>query len=167
MSAGNHKGASGESPRSAARRRRRFLTRRNAVILGILLGLGIVAIIFISLLAYRLGYIDRYIAGQIKGTLATYGVRADIREFHTSFSPQTVEILGVELYDSQTGERLGKVDRLLATVRIEDLYALNLRRNINLKDPALSFDGMHYTKEGGQLIASALVGPIAQVAQDS
>jgi len=140
MSAGNHKGVSGESPRSAARRRRRFLTRRNAVILGILLGLGIVAIIFISLLAYRLGYIDRYIAGQIKGTLATYGVRAEIREFHTSFSPQTVEMLGVELYDSQTGEKLGKIDRLLATVRIEDLYALNVRRNINLKD--LSVEGM-------------------------
>ena len=140
MSANNHEGASGESRRSASRRRRRFVTRRNAVILGILLGLGIVAIVFIGLFAYRFGYIDRYIAGQIKNTLATYGVRADIREFHTSFSPQTVEILGVELYDSQTGERLGKVDRLLATVRIEDLYALNLRRNINLK--ALTVEGL-------------------------
>src|SRR5437867_4962823 len=140
MSANNHEGASGESRRSASRRRRRFVTRRNAVILGILLGLGIVAIVFIGLFAYRFGYIDRYIAGQIKNTLATYGVRADIREFHTSFSPQTVEMLGVELYDSQTGERLGKVDRLLATVRIEDLYALNLRRNINLKD--LTVEGL-------------------------
>src|SRR5437762_8695426 len=140
MSANNHEGASGESRRSASRRRRRFVTRRNAVILGILLGLGIVVIVFIGLFAYRFGYIDRYIAGQIKNTLATYGVRADIREFHTSFSPQTVEILGVELYDSQTGERLGKVDRLLATVRIEDLYALNLRRNINLK--ALTVEGL-------------------------
>src|SRR5437773_2503221 len=140
MFANNHEGASGESRRSASRRRRRFVTRRNAVILGILLGLGIVAIVFIGLFAYRFGYIDRYIAGQIKNTLATYGVRADIREFHTSFSPQTVEILGVELYDSQTGERLGKVDRLLATVRIEDLYALNLRRNINIK--ALTVEGL-------------------------
>jgi len=53
MSANNHEGASGESRRSASRRRRRFVTRRNAVILGILLGLGIVAIVFIGLFAYR------------------------------------------------------------------------------------------------------------------
>src|SRR5207244_11745499 len=49
-------------------------------------------------------------------------------------------MLGVELYDAKSGEKLGKVDRLLATVRIEDLYALNLRRNINLKD--LQIEGL-------------------------
>src|SRR6266542_2681826 len=129
----------GSTPRSS-RRRRRFVTRRNAIILGIVIGLGIVAVILLGLLAYRLGFVDRYVAGQIKGTLATYGVRAEIREFHTAFSLQTVEMLGVELYDSQTGEKLGKIDRLLATVRIEDLYALTLRRNINLKD--LSVEGL-------------------------
>jgi len=129
----------GLTPRSS-RRRRRFVTRRNAIILGIVIGLGIVAVILLGLLAYRLGFVDRYVAGQIKGTLATYGVRAEIREFHTAFSLQTVEMLGIELYDSQTGEKLGKIDRLLATVRIEDLYALNLRRNINLKD--LSVEGL-------------------------
>src|SRR5205807_8738573 len=80
------------------------------------------------------GYVDQYVAGQIMGTLATYGVRAEIKTFRTAFSPQTVEMLGVELYDAKSGEKLGKIDRLLATVRIEDLYALNLRRNINLKD---------------------------------
>ena len=40
---------------------------------------------------------------------------------------------GLELYDQQTGEKLGKIDRILATVRIEDIYALNLRRNVNLE----------------------------------
>src|SRR5438552_17736374 len=84
--------------------------------------------------------VDRYVANQIKGTLATYGIRAVIKESHTSFSPQTVEMLGVELYDVGTGEKLGKIDRLLATVRIEDLYALNLRRNINLR--ALTVEGL-------------------------
>ena len=41
---------------------------------------------------------------------------------------------------AQTGEKLGKIDRLLATIRIEDLYALNLQRNINLKD--LKIEGL-------------------------
>ena len=124
------------------RRLRRFITRRNAIIVGILIGLGAAALIIISLLSYRLGYVDAYIAGQVKNTLATYGIRAEIREFRTAVSvgPQTVEMLGVELYDAQTGEKLGKIDRMVATVRIEDLYALNLQRNINLKD--LQIEGL-------------------------
>ena len=116
------------------RRRRRIVTRRNAIIVGIIVAVGAIALILIALLSYRLGYVDAYIAGQVKDTLAKYGIRAEIREFHTAITPQTVEMLGVELYDAQSGEKLGKIDRLLATIRIEDLYATNLQRNINLKD---------------------------------
>src|SRR5256714_2749955 len=123
---------SGAAP--SPRRGRRFVTRRNAILVGVAIGLGVVALILVALLSYRLGYVDSYIAGQIKNTLATYGVRAEIHSFHTSISPQTVEMLGIDLYDAQSGAKLGKIDRLVATVRIEDLYALNLRRNINLKD---------------------------------
>jgi translocation and assembly module TamB len=119
---------------------RRYVNRRNALFAGIAITVGILAIILIATVAYRIGFVDRYIAGQVKDTLAAYGIRADIKSFHTSLSPQTVEILDLELYDAQTGERLGKIDRLLATVRIEDLYALHLRRDINLKD--LSVEGL-------------------------
>jgi translocation and assembly module TamB len=131
------------APPSPSRRpRRRFINRRNVIIVAIVAAVGIVALILIALLSYRFGYVDAYIAGQVKNTLATYGIRAEIREFHTvvSVGPQTVEMLGVELYDAQTGEKLGKIDRMVATVRIEDLYALNLQRNINLKD--LQIEGL-------------------------
>src|SRR5437879_6278430 len=131
-------GASSQ-PRSAIKRRR-FITRRNTVIAAIGLVCAVIALAFVALVVYRLGYGDRYIAAQVKDTLAKYGVRAEIKNFHTSLSPQTVEMLGVELYDAKTGEKLGKIDRMLATVRIEDLYALNLRRNINLKD--LQIEGL-------------------------
>src|SRR5213080_2187243 len=121
-------------------RRRRFITRRNTIIAAIGLVCAVIALVLVGLIAYRLGYVDRYIAAQMKDTLAKYGVRAEIKNFHTSIAPKTVEMLGVELYDAQTGEKLGKIDRILATVRIEDLYALNLRRNINLKD--LQIEGL-------------------------
>ncbi|HBB98999.1 MAG TPA: hypothetical protein DC054_26780 [Blastocatellia bacterium] len=121
-------------PAARARARRRFVTRRNAVLATIGLVCAGLALAFVALVGYRLGYVDRYIAGQIKDTLAKYGIRAEIKSSHTSLSPQTVELLGVELYDAKTGEQLGKIDRMLATVRIEDLYALRLRRDINLKD---------------------------------
>src|SRR5438105_2552257 len=123
-----------------ARRRRRFVTRRNAILSGIAIGLGVVVIIIVAFMAYKLGFVDRYIAGQVQDTFSKHGIRSEIKHFHTSMSPQTVEMLGLELYDAQTGEKLGKIDRLLATVRIEDLYALNLRRNINLKD--LQIEGL-------------------------
>ena len=96
--------------------------------------IGLVALILLVFIGYRLGYVDRYVARQIKDTFAKYGIRAEIKEFHAGFPPQTVEMSGLELFDAQTGEKLGKIDRLLATVRVEDLYALNLQRNINLKD---------------------------------
>ncbi|HKP45265.1 MAG TPA: hypothetical protein VJT50_01585, partial [Pyrinomonadaceae bacterium] len=121
-------------------RRRRFLNRRNLIIATTAAAIGVVALILLVVMSYRLGYVDRYVAVQIKDTFAKYGIRAEIRDFHTTFPPQTVEMLGVELYDSQTGEKLGKIDRVLATVRIEDLYALNLQRNINLKD--LKIEGL-------------------------
>ena len=127
-------------PRESVVKRRRLITRRNAIIAGIGLACAVIALLLVSLVAYRLGFVDRYIAGQVKDTFSKYGVRAEIKNFHTSLSPQTVEMLGVELYDAQTGEKLGKIDRILATVRIEDLYALNLRRNINLKD--LQIEGL-------------------------
>src|SRR5882672_12554444 len=126
-------------PSSPRRGLRRF-TRRHAVISGIVIAAGVIALVLIGLLAYRLGFVDRYVAGQIKDTLAQYGIRAEIKTFRTSLSPQTVEMLGVELFDASSGEKLGKIDRLLATVRIEDLYALNLRRNINLKE--LTVEGL-------------------------
>src|ERR1041385_4596380 len=134
----NNRNASQPAP--TARARRRLITRRNAILIAIGFVCAIVATILVGLIAYRLGFVDRYIAGQVKDTLANYGIRAEIRSFHTSLSPQTVEILGVDLYDAKTGEKLGKIDRMLATVRIEDLYALNLRRNINLKD--LQIEGL-------------------------
>ncbi|HEX8495207.1 MAG TPA: translocation/assembly module TamB domain-containing protein [Pyrinomonadaceae bacterium] len=120
--------------------RRRWLTRRNALLATLAVGVGIVAIILIAVIAYRLGYVDRYVANQIKNTLAQYGIRAEIKEFRTAFGPRTVEMKGIELYDQQTGEKLGQIERMLATVRIADLYALNLRRNINLQ--ALEVDGL-------------------------
>ena len=43
---------------------------------------------------------------------------------------------GVELYDAQSGEKLGKIDRLLATIRVEDLYALKLATRNKPQGPA-------------------------------
>ncbi|MFN2406102.1 MAG: hypothetical protein ABR594_08600, partial [Pyrinomonadaceae bacterium] len=128
-----------EPPKPSVTKRWRYFTRRHAILAGFIIGGGAIVLILLAFFLYRLGFVDRYVAGQIKRTFANYGIRAEIREFHADLPPNTVEMNGVELYDSQTGERLGKIDKLSATIRIEDLYALNLQRNINLKD--LKIDG--------------------------
>src|ERR1043165_9973568 len=116
------------------RRRWYEFRRRHVVITAAIIGGVALALILLALFLFRLGFVDRYVASQIKDTFANYGIRAEIAEFHAGFPPKTVEMNGVELYDSETGEKLGKTDKLLATVKIEDLYALNLQRNNNLQD---------------------------------
>ena len=123
-----------EPEKPSVARRWRYFTRRHAILAGLIVAAVVVFVILLALFLVRLGYVDRYIASQIKRTFANYGIRAEIREFHAELPPQTVKMSGVELYDAQTGEKLGTIDQIDATIRIEDLYALNLRREINLKD---------------------------------
>src|SRR5918992_327506 len=88
-------------------------TRRHAYIAAVIVGAGALALVLLVLFLFRLGYVDRYVADQIKRSFANYGIRAEIRNFHATFPPQTVEMEGIELYDSQTGDKLGKIDRLV------------------------------------------------------
>jgi autotransporter translocation and assembly factor TamB len=133
-------GGSADSPGPATTPgRRRYLTRRNAIISIIAIAVIGIGAILLAVILYRTGYVDRYIARQIKDTFAQYGIRAEIKEFHTA-GARNVVMNDVELYDATTNERLGKIDKLTAVVRVEDLYALNLRRNINLEK--LTIDGV-------------------------
>jgi translocation and assembly module TamB len=151
-------------PQTPQGKRRRFLSRRNAAIAAFAVVAGAVALFLVVFLIYRLGFIDRYLAGQIKNTFAEYGVRAEIKDFHAAFSPRTVEMRGIALYDSKSGQQLGKIDRLLATVRIEDMYALRLQRNVNLE--SLGMDGLelwvNFDEQGNSNLRNLHVPPPKQ-----
>jgi translocation and assembly module TamB len=121
-------------------KRRRYLTRRNAFITALGLGAAIVALVLIAVIGYRLGFVDRYLVSQIKNDFSKYGIRAEVKTFHASVPPGTVEFDGIELYDALSGEKLGKIDRLVAAIRIQDLYAFNPQRHVDLKD--LKIEGL-------------------------
>lgn len=126
---------------SAVRRRRglrRVVNRRNAIWTGIVAVVAAVALVFILFLLYRTGQIDRYVAGQIVSTLAKYNVRAEIGSFSTRLGPREVEVNDLKLYNSVTGAPIGNIGRIVAKVRVEDMWALNLTRNVNLE--ALTVD---------------------------
>jgi lysophospholipase L1-like esterase len=40
---------------------------------------------------------------------------------------------------------------------------LNLGRTVDLRDPALCWDGMHLTEEGNRRIAAAMVRPVSEL----
>jgi hypothetical protein len=101
---------------------------------GIVAVVALVALAFILFLLYRTGQIDRYVAGQIVSTLAKYNVRAEIGSFSTRLGPREVEVNDLKLYNSVTGAPIGNVGRIVAKVRVEDMWALNLSRNVNLEE---------------------------------
>jgi len=63
------------------RKRWRGFTRRHAFIATGIIGAGVVVILLLILFLFRLGYVDRYVANQIKQTFASYG---SARKFATS-----------------------------------------------------------------------------------
>jgi autotransporter translocation and assembly factor TamB len=135
-------GATPPAPLTPKGRRgwRRVVNRRNAMWTGIVLVVAVVALVIIAVLLYRTGQVDRIIADQLITTLAKYNIRAEIDSFETAFSPRTAELKGLRLYNSVTGAQIGKVDRVLAKVRIEDMWTLSLSREVDLEE--LTVDGL-------------------------
>ena len=113
---------------------RRVVNRRNALWTLVVGLVAAVALVFIIFILYRTGKIDSIIAGQIVDTLAKYNIRAEIGSFEAKLGPRTVELRDLKLYNSVTGAQIGKIDRILAKVRIEDMYAISLRRSVDLEE---------------------------------
>ncbi|HEX7173773.1 MAG TPA: translocation/assembly module TamB domain-containing protein [Pyrinomonadaceae bacterium] len=128
------------TPRGRRARWRRVVNRRNAMWTGIAAVAAVVLLVIVAVILYRTGQVDRIIARQIVETFSEYGIRAEIGSFETKFGPRTAEIKDVKLYDAQTGAALGEIERILATVRIEDMYALSLTRDVKLE--AMELDGL-------------------------
>ncbi|HEX8290931.1 MAG TPA: translocation/assembly module TamB domain-containing protein [Pyrinomonadaceae bacterium] len=124
----------GTSPVRRRRRGiRRVVNRRTAMWTGLVAVVAVVALALVLFLLYRTGQIDRYVTGQIVSTLAKYNVRAEVGSFRTRLGAREVEINDLKLYNSETGAPIGNVGRIVATVRIEDLWALKLTRDVNLE----------------------------------
>ena len=81
-----------DPPPTTVRKRWRYFTRRHAFLAAVIAGVAALVVILLVLFLFRLGYVDRYLAGQIKQTFANYGIRAEIREFHATVPPQTVKM---------------------------------------------------------------------------
>ncbi len=124
----------GTSPVRRRRGLRRVVNRRNVMWTAIVAVVAVVALVFIIFLLYRTGQIDRYVAGQIVSTLAKYNVKAEVGSFTSRLGPREVEINDLKLYNAETGAPIGNIGRIVAKVRVEDMWSLNLTRNVNLEE---------------------------------
>src|SRR3972149_3881212 len=84
---------------SRRRRRRRHLNQRNVVIATVAGAVGIIALVLLAVLVYRWGSVDVSVPAKKKNIFSKSGFGAETREFHPTFPPQTVEMLGLDLYD--------------------------------------------------------------------
>lgn len=128
------------TPQARRHHARRLLTRRNAIITAGALATLAVVLVLAAVFFYRSGRVDTILREQIVSTLAEYGIRAEVEGFETQLGARTAEIRGLALYDAATGAELGNIKRITARIRVEDLYALNLRRNVQLE--RLVVDGL-------------------------
>jgi hypothetical protein len=91
------------------------------------------AVILLVLFLYRLGFVDRYVAGPDQANVCE--LRHPRRDQRVSRQlPTSDRRDGRHRTLRLANRRATRKDRsLVATIRIEDLYALNLQRNINLR----------------------------------
>jgi translocation and assembly module TamB len=116
------------------------VNRRNAAWTAAVAVVGLLAIALIIFILYRTGRVDEYLARQIVNTLANYNIRAEIEGLETQIGPRTAVITNLKLYNAATGAQIAEVDRITAKIRIEDLWALSLSRDVSLEE--LTIDGL-------------------------
>lgn len=133
------------------RRWRSPVTRRHAWRALIVLLIGAMIALLAIIFFYRSGRLDALIADQLISTLGKYNIRAEIEGFRFQLGPRTAEIRNLVLRNATNGALIGRVRRITARVRIEDLFALKLQRNINLE--ALDVEGLElwvtFDEQGG------------------
>ena len=133
------------------RRWRPLVTRRAAWRALIITISGAMIALLAVVFFYRSGRLDALIADQIVNTLSNYNIRAEIEGFRFQLGPRTAQIRNLVLRNATNGALIGRVRRITARVRIEDLFALKLQRNINLE--TLEVEGLElwvtFDEQGG------------------
>ncbi len=79
---------------------------------------------------YRSGKLNHYIATQLEAALLEYGVRAEVGGFELGNGLSSATLRDLKFYNQATGQLISTVDRAVVTLKITDLYAINLNRTV-------------------------------------
>lgn len=119
--------------KASTKRRRRILSRRNALItLVVVAGLGIVLAV-LTFILYRYGVLDTYVRNQFVAKMADIGVVFDADVFRVTVLPLELELKNATFTDKISGEKLFFIRDAHLLLTIDNLYAWQLSRDINVK----------------------------------
>jgi translocation and assembly module TamB len=117
---------------------RRYFTRRNAGIALGLTALGIVLLAVLVVTLYRGGVADQYIKTQFTAKMADIGIDFDADVFRVTIAPLRLELKNATFNDRTTGEKLFFVRDAQLGLTVQDLYAWQLSRDIEINTTDIS-----------------------------
>jgi translocation and assembly module TamB len=121
-----------EQPKETPRERRRFFTRRRVLAVAVVLSVSIVLLTILSIVLYRGGVFDTYIQARFRDRMAEMGIVFDAERFQVTASPLALELRNATFTDKLTGEKLFSIREAHLAMTVQDLYSLQLRRDISI-----------------------------------
>jgi translocation and assembly module TamB len=119
-------------------RRRRFFSRRNALIsVGILAIIAVILSVF-TVVLYRYGVFDNYVKAQFVAKMADIGVEFDADVFRVTVSPLELELKNATFTDKISGEKLFFVRDAHLGLTVDNLYAWQFSRDISIRTTDIS-----------------------------
>ncbi len=119
-----------ESPQE--RPRRRYFTRRNALISFGLAAILIVLFSVFTVVFYRYGVFDTYVKTQFVAKMADMGMVFDADVFRVTVAPLELELKNATFNDRITGEKLFFIRDARIGLSVTNLYAWQLSRDISV-----------------------------------
>lgn len=117
---------------SPPKKRRRFFTRRNTMIVATVGAILIVLVGLLSIVGYRYGVFDNYIKTQFVAKMADIGIVFDADVFRVTVNPLELELKNATFTDKLSGEKLFFIRDAHLLLRVKDLYAWQLSRDISI-----------------------------------
>src|SRR5262245_50660211 len=81
---------------------------------------------------------NRYVADRVKAKLLEFGLRGEIGDFGISLDAHAARMKDLKIYNQQSGQLIATVKSLEITLKIRDLYALKLSREVALEELSLA-----------------------------
>ena len=116
----------------AQARRRRYFTRRNALVTTALLAILVILLSIFSIVFYRYGVFDNYVKTQFVTKMADIGIVFDADVFRVTVNPLELELKNATFSDRLTGKKLFFIRDAHLGLTVDNLYAWSLSRDLKV-----------------------------------
>jgi translocation and assembly module TamB len=98
----------------------------------------VVLLASLTFVTYRYGYADNYVKRQFVAKMADIGIVFDADVFRLTVNPLRLELKNATFNDKLTGEKLFRIGEAQLVLRVKDLYAWQLSRDISIETTDLT-----------------------------